>query len=135
SLLPFAHLHFHDKPPGALEMRGLRLLQRLELVCQSKGGVIVVAYMLVILCQVLESWHALTLGKTLPDRHSEVPELTAFVQQVQIEEASRIEVALMGLQMGERGALVAPHTPVPRNGYNVGTPFRRRAKGLSKGWQ
>jgi hypothetical protein len=63
------YLHFCDEPTHALEMHGIVLIERVELTCQSAGGVIIVPYMLVIFCQMLESWHALTLGETLPDRH------------------------------------------------------------------
>jgi len=81
----YPHLHFCDEPTHALEMHGIVLIERVELTCQSAGGVIIVPYMLVIFCQMLESWHALTLGETLPDRYGCVPELTALVQQGQIE--------------------------------------------------
>ena len=43
-------------------MRGIVLIERLKLTRQREGGVIIVLYMLVIFCQVLDGWHALTLG-------------------------------------------------------------------------
>ena len=81
----YPHLHFCDEPTHALEMHGIVLIERVELTCQSAGGVIIVPYMLVIFCQMFESRQALALGETLPDRHRQVPELTAFVEQGQIE--------------------------------------------------
>ena len=81
----FSHLYFRDEPTDPLVMRRIGLLQRLELVGQRQGHRIIVPYMLVIFCQMFESRQALTLGETLPDRHSQVPELTAFVEQGQIE--------------------------------------------------
>ena len=50
-------------------MRGIALFESLELVRQSESSMVIMPYMLVIFCQMLESWRALTLGETLPDRH------------------------------------------------------------------
>jgi hypothetical protein len=66
-------------------MRGIVLRESQKLTRQRESGVIIVAHMLVIFCQVLEGGYTLTFGETLPDRHGWVPELTAFVQQGQIE--------------------------------------------------
>jgi hypothetical protein len=46
---------------------------------------IIVSYMLVIFCQVLEGGDTLARGETLPDRHGLFPELTALVEQGEIE--------------------------------------------------
>jgi hypothetical protein len=54
-------------------------------MCQSQGGTIIVSYMLIIFCQVFDCRYTLTLGETLPDRHGWFPELTALVEQGEIE--------------------------------------------------
>ena len=45
-----ARLHFRDQPTDTLEVCGIRMVQRLELVRQSQRGVIIVSHMLVIFC-------------------------------------------------------------------------------------
>ena len=75
-----ARLHFRDQPTDALEVCGIRLLQRLQLVGQNQRGVIIVSHMLVIFCQMLKGWYALALGETVPDQHGCFPKTTAFVQ-------------------------------------------------------
>src|SRR2546421_2462275 len=78
-VLSFSHLHFRGETLHAPKVRGIALFESLELVRQSESSMVIMPYMLVVFCQVFESRHALTLGETLPDRYSEVPELTALV--------------------------------------------------------
>src|SRR2546428_8225556 len=95
-------LHFCDQPTDTLQVHRIIVLQRVELARQLQGGRIIVLHVLVIFCQMLEGWHALTLGELVPDRHRRFPETAAFVQCSQIEQASDVELPLMRLQMGQR---------------------------------
>ena len=49
-----------------LEIRGIALIEPLELTCQRESGVVIVTHVLIIFCQMLEGGYTLTFGETLP---------------------------------------------------------------------
>src|SRR5262249_7546283 len=118
-----------------LQVHRIMVLQRLELARQSQSSRIIILHMLIIFGQMLEGWHALTLGEPMPDRHGRFPETAASVQCRQIEQASGVELPLMRLKMRERGYLIALGAPIARNGYNVSAACARRDKCLGERWQ